>query len=1001
MKKGTWLGLLLPFLSFADSYAKVSITEIMPNNVSTIVSEKYNYDGYVEFYNDGGNVDLKGWTVTNTKGEKIVWSAKLESSHIVPSGYSLLFFGKEEVSSSSASKVQSNYVGSVGNKLSTDAGAIIFEKDGEKIELSYPSQYPHLSYCADGFMLPTPGKENNALATSITNRVKKPSFKTGMPGYHESSLNVEFGCETDGAQIYYTLNGDTPTPENGTLYTAAINVDETTVLRARAYKDGMLYSEMLTGSFIFPDKFYNACSDAGDRLPIVSLTANNEDVYGDMIGFYVQGKNGIETGCTPASNYNQDWMRSANFEYILDGKVVNNQEVEIGVYGGCTRIHVAKSLKIKANKRSGKNKMDYTEFFPSRPYKKYKSLALRNGGNGYAYVQPRWRDMFIQSLADGMDLDLQVAQPVSFYLNGAFYGMMILTERSGADYVYHNYGLDEDEIDLFGVNGDGYICENGTRDAYDSMIDYVSKSYEDDDFYDKLNTHMDVGEYIDYQILEQYAGNTDWVNNNIKIWRKHDGGRFRWIVFDTDFGMSKATALDTCMLDFATMPIRGKKESLLVLMKSCMKNEDFRWRFLDQYLDRLEHTFTDERIETKHDSIRRLTDLDMCATIQNHTFLKCPGYQNEYDQEVENMRIFAKERKKHVISQLKKEFGLGDDTVVIKVRAVFPDDETPEFSFLLNKREFEGVKYNTWSYMNERVKVEPIIPYGYRIMKWAVDNVTVRTDDGKRYTENALTMVADSSELKFSIYFEHDPDCQLPTDLYLNEICASNASTLDENGEAADWIELYNGSDKDVDIARLTIENETKAVEYTFPSGYEETVVPAHVYKLLWADKNPELGPLHLNFKLGATASETIVLRANYQSKDVELSQLTFAPHNADESYGRVTDGASDVVLFGICIDDEGAETSTSTPLSANGSVECPFTFTEQTLADNGGRQVVAYGKKLYVLNAKGCAVRVYSIKGDMLANKKSDADTFVLPVASPGVYLVTVDKVCWKIVVE
>lgn len=1001
MSKKAFLDVLLLLACASGADAGVRISEIMPNNVSTIVSEKYNYDGYVEFYNDGGNVDLKGWSVTNTKGEKIVWSAKLESSHIVPSGYSLLFFGKEEVSSSSASKVQTNYIGSVGNKLSTDAGAIVFEKDGNKIELSYPSQYPHLSYCADGFMLPTPGKENNALATSITNRVKKPSFKTGMPGYHESSLSVEFACETDGAQIYYTLNGDTPTPENGTLYAAAINVDETTVLRARAYKDGMLYSEMLTGSFIFPDKFYNACSDAGDRLPIVSLTANNEDVYGDMIGFYVQGKNGIETGCTPASNYNQDWMRSANFEYILDGKVVNNQEVEIGVYGGCTRIHVAKSLKIKANKRSGKNKMDYTEFFPSRPYKKYKSLALRNGGNGYAYVQPRWRDMFIQSLADGMDLDLQVAQPVSFYLNGAFYGMMILTERSGADYVYHNYGLDEDEIDLFGVNGDGYICENGTRDAYDSMIDYVSKSYEDDDFYDKLNTHMDVGEYIDYQILEQYAGNTDWVNNNIKIWRKHDGGRFRWIVFDTDFGMSKATALDTCMLDFATMPIRGKKESLLVLMKSCMKNEDFRWRFLDQYLDRLEHTFTDERIETKHDSIRRLTDRDMCATIQNHSFLKCPGYQNEYDQEVENMRIFAKERKKHVISQLKKEFGLGDDTVVIKVRAVFPDDETPEFSFLLNKREFEGVKYNTWSYMNERVKVEPIIPYGYRIMKWAVDNVTVRTDDGKRYTENALTMVADSSELKFSIYFEHDPDCQLPTDLYLNEICASNASTLDENGEAADWIELYNGSDKDVDIARLTIENETKAVEYTFPSGYEETVVPAHGYKLLWADKNPELGPLHLNFKLGATASETIVLRANYQSKDVELSQLTFAPHNADESYGRVTDGASDVVLFGICIDDEGVETSTSTPLSANGSVECPFTFTEQTLADNGGRQVVAYGKKLYVLNAKGCAVRVYSIKGDMLANKKSDADTFVLPVASPGVYLVTVDKVCWKIVVE
>ena len=66
-------------------------SEIMPNNVSTIVSDKYNYDGYVEFYNDGSAVDLQGWTVTNTKGDKMVWSVKLGATHIVPNGYSLMF----------------------------------------------------------------------------------------------------------------------------------------------------------------------------------------------------------------------------------------------------------------------------------------------------------------------------------------------------------------------------------------------------------------------------------------------------------------------------------------------------------------------------------------------------------------------------------------------------------------------------------------------------------------------------------------------------------------------------------------------------------------------------------------------------------------------------------------------------------------------------------------------------------------------------------------------
>ena len=141
--------------------------------------------------------------------------------------------------------------------------------------------------------------------------------------------------------------------------------------------------------------------------------------------------------------------------------------------------------------------MTYTEFFPERSYKKIKSLALRNGGNGYSYVPPKWRDMFIQSLGDRMNLDKQAAQPVSFYINGTFYGMMILTERTDEDYLYHNYGLDEDEIDLIGP---GYVLEKGTMDAYLNMVEYVRKNYNKDDFYDKLNEMMDIDEYVDYQI---------------------------------------------------------------------------------------------------------------------------------------------------------------------------------------------------------------------------------------------------------------------------------------------------------------------------------------------------------------------------------------------------------------------------------------------------------------------------------------------------------------------
>ena len=146
MRRIDLLKMLMCVSWFSGANAEVRITEIMTNNVSTIVSDKYNYDGYIEFYNDGSSVDLNGWTVTNIKEGKENWSVKLDSTHVLPNGYSLLFFGKTETSSLSANKIQYNYVGRVGKKLSTEEGSISFEKDGEKIEISYPNQYPQCSW---------------------------------------------------------------------------------------------------------------------------------------------------------------------------------------------------------------------------------------------------------------------------------------------------------------------------------------------------------------------------------------------------------------------------------------------------------------------------------------------------------------------------------------------------------------------------------------------------------------------------------------------------------------------------------------------------------------------------------------------------------------------------------------------------------------------------------------------------------------------------------------
>lgn len=68
-----------------------------------------------------------------------------------------------------------------------------------------------------------------------------------------ASLTVELACETDGATIYYTTNGDTPTAES-TEYDSAnkISLEATTTIKAIAVKDGMTNSDVATKAYTKP-----------------------------------------------------------------------------------------------------------------------------------------------------------------------------------------------------------------------------------------------------------------------------------------------------------------------------------------------------------------------------------------------------------------------------------------------------------------------------------------------------------------------------------------------------------------------------------------------------------------------------------------------------------------------------------------------------------------------------------------------------------------------------
>jgi hypothetical protein len=131
--------------------------------------------------------------------------------------------------------------------------------------------------------------------------------------------------------------------------------------------------------------------------------------------------------------------------------------------------------------------------------------------------------------------------------------------------------------------------------------------------------------------------------------------------------------------------------------------------------------------------------------------------------------------------------------------------------------------------------------------------------------------------------------------LYLNEVMASNAATIeDEDGDAEDWIEIYYAGDEPLQLAGYGLSDDyDRPFRWTFP---DVTVMPGE-FLLVWAsgkDRNVPGSPLHTNYSISA-AGEEIILTA---PDGTRLDELMPTAIPTDVSIGRQPDGVGDWVFF-------------------------------------------------------------------------------------------------------
>ena len=126
----------------------------------------------------------------------------------------------------------------------------------------------------------------------------------------------------------------------------------------------------------------------------------------------------------------------------------------------------------------------------------------------------------------------------------------------------------------------------------------------------------------------------------------------------------------------------------------------------------------------------------------------------------------------------------------------------------------------------------------------------------------------------------------------INEVLASNGSinTDPDYCTNADWIELYNAGQTDVNLGGWSVtDNLDKPKKYILPDG---TTIKAGGYLLIWCD---DIGTgLHAAFKLSADGEEVGL----FDTAGKMVDSMSFGPQYGDISFGRSMDNAAATVFF-------------------------------------------------------------------------------------------------------
>jgi hypothetical protein len=459
----------------------------------------------------------------------------------------------------------------------------------------------------------------------------------------------------------------------------------------------------------------------------------------------------------------------------------------VKIYGGWTRTLPQKSLAILAREEYGYSEIDYP-LFPDLPFDKYESFVLRNSGNDWQNTM--FRDGLMTGLVAEDNLDIQAFRPAVVYINGEYWGIHNIREKMTDQYIEMHHGVDHDSLDL--LEREGWPL-NGDAVHYENMIAFIEANPVSNPLnYAVVKNMMDIGNFITYEASQIYFANTDWPGNNIKYWRpRTPDGKWKWMLYDTDFGFGLATDFTHNTLAFATDPAGPDWPNppwSTFLLRELLTSYEFRIDFINRYADLMNSSFRTERVLNQIDQKKAAIISEM-----PNQFNRWGSNMWEWLNNIQVVRNFATERKTNAQNHVIQYFDLTDDSEVLLNVVPASSGKIKISTLTLEDFPWTGEYFN-----GVPVKIMATAYPGYRFIRW----------EGDYDSDSVSITITFNSDMELTAIFEaYTPDL-----LVINEI--NYNSSLDFN--PGDWVELFNPNSYEVKLKEWAFKDEEDVHGFAF-----------------------------------------------------------------------------------------------------------------------------------------------------------------------------------------